>query len=500
MADIREYGIRNEDGSVTIWETDGTNHWPTNRTESWEQNQGISAAAPASPYPQVDVGGYYTQQLQLQAAQSAANQAYLAERLRLLEIPEMEARTELDRHQLALQAAIALAEQTGWIQPGDVQAAGFLAGGISNSVGQQISGPGVMMYQTVNGLRTVQQMQDELYRASGGMAEWQGDIPADRIISEYGKVTGGQVTLVGAGAPSEAQGATYQTRNGVKTVSQMQTELRDAGSPNWNNPNPEQVARLYAEAFNQPVYSTGVDMNAVNQFLAANPDIKAWGEGQGWSGAEIVSRWNQYMGGGKDTSGRWEQTQAIMSGAASGGGVSTGHTNMGEANLGALPWNRTVPGAQQTMAGATVAAAPGRFENNLQMLGVNPSQVPTNVPEGAVPTLQLKEMMANPANMPASLMALGNTSQQVAQFLNSTPYVQGLTGGNPAATGESGFGFISGRHLPVRQTLADIQSNSQKIPLLQGLFAFSGQNPGEEFGEFSQYLPKGGANPLTRFV
>jgi len=446
------------------------------------------------------VGGYYTQQMQLQAAQAAANQAYLQNRLDQLEIPESKAQTEIDRHNLALQAAIALAEQTGWIQPGDVQAAGFLAGGISNSVGQQISGSGVMMYQTVNGMRTVQQMQDELYKASGGMAEWQGDIPADRIISEYGKVTGGQVTQVGAGAPSEAQGATYQTGNGAKTVSQMQTELRDAGSPNWNNPNPEQVARLYAEAFNQPVYSTGVDMNAVNQFLAANPDIKAWGEGQGWSGAEIVSRWNQYMGGGKDTSSRWEQTQAIMSGPASGGGVSTGDTNMGEANLGALPWNRAVPGAQQTMAGATVAAAPGRFENNLQMLGVNPSQVPTNVPEGAVPTLAMKEMLANPANMPASLMALGNTSQQAAQFLNSTPYVQGLTGGNPAATGDSGFGFVTGRQLPVRQTLADIQSNSQNIPLLQGLFAFSGQNPGSAFGEFSQYLPKGGQNPQTRFA
>jgi len=438
--------------------------------------------------------------LELRAHVAELNDAYLRDRLNRLEIPESEAQTEIDRHNLSLQAIIAMAEQTGWIKPGDVQAAGFLAGAISNSVGQQISGSGVMMYQTVNGMRTVQQMQDELYKASGGMAEWQGDIPADRIISEYGKVTGGQVTQVGAGAPSEAQGATYQTGNGAKTVSQMQTELRDAGSPNWNNPNPEQVARLYAEAFNQPVYSTGVDMNAVNQFLAANPDIKAWGEGQGWSGAEIVSRWNQYMGGGKDTSGRWEQTQAIMSGPASGGGVSTGDTNMGEANLGALPWNRAVPGAQQTMAGATVAAAPGRFENNLQMLGVNPSQVPTNVPEGAVPTLAMKEMLANPANMPASLMALGNTSQQAAQFLNSTPYVQGLTGGNPAATGDSGFGFVTGRQLPVRQTLADIQSNSQNIPLLQGLFAFSGQNPGSAFGEFSQYLPKGGQNPQTRFA
>lgn len=432
------YGLRNEDGTVTVY--DQATHQPL-YTESWEQNQGISAAAPASPYPQVDVGGYYTQQLQLQAAQSAANQAYLAERLRLLELPEMEARTELDRHQLALQAAIALAEQTGWIKPGDVQAAGFLAGGISNSVGQQISGPDVMVYNTVNGYRTVQQLRDE---------------------------------------------------------------LRVAGYGNWENADASELAQVYGRTAGGSVTPVGYSSDAVKAYMDANPDIRAWAQQGGHDDYEGLYLWaTKGVQERTAQTDRWKQAMDVLGignfgTGASTGGVTTGDENLGQ--VGEMPWNRTVPGAQQTMAGATVAAAPGRFENNLQMLGVQPGQVPTNVDPGAVPTLQLKEMMANPANMPASLMALGNTSQQAAQFLGNTPYVQGLTGGNPAATGESGFGFISGRQLPVRQTLADIQGNSQKIPLLQGLFAFSGQNPGEEFGEFSQYLPRGGANPLTRFA
>lgn len=51
-------------------------------------------------------------------------------------------------------------------------------------------GPG--MYYTANGWRTVQQMRDELVKASGGMDYWKKAGDAE-VISEYGKVTGKEV-------------------------------------------------------------------------------------------------------------------------------------------------------------------------------------------------------------------------------------------------------------------------------------------------------------------
>ena len=39
---VREYGVRNPDGTVSIWETDDQgNAWPTGRAESWATNQGV---------------------------------------------------------------------------------------------------------------------------------------------------------------------------------------------------------------------------------------------------------------------------------------------------------------------------------------------------------------------------------------------------------------------------------------------------------------------------
>jgi len=53
-------------------------------------------------------------------------------------------------------------------------------------------------YNTINGPRTVQQMRDELVKASGGMDEWRV-APDDRVVSEYGKVTGRPVSAAGVG-------------------------------------------------------------------------------------------------------------------------------------------------------------------------------------------------------------------------------------------------------------------------------------------------------------
>ncbi len=64
-------------------------------------------------------------------------------------------------------------------------------------------------------------------------------------------------------------------------------------------------------------------------------------------------------------------------------------------------------------------------------------------------------------------------------------------------TGSSGFQFIRGRQLPVRQTLTDVQTGSSRIPLYSSLAALSGQNREEFFGDFEQALPQGEVAPLT---
>ncbi len=51
------------------------------------------------------------------------------------------------------------------------------------------------IYSTSNGQRTIQQMRDELYKASRYMDYWK-NAPDDKVISEYAKVTGGAVTPV----------------------------------------------------------------------------------------------------------------------------------------------------------------------------------------------------------------------------------------------------------------------------------------------------------------
>jgi hypothetical protein len=145
----------------------------------------------------------------------------------------------------------------------------------------------------------------------------------------------------------------------------------------------------------------------------------------------------------------------------------------------------------------------------------------------------VSEILANPRSIVQSLLLLGQTPDQAAAWLNSQDMVRQLiNGGSGGSTGagasvpsvaqagldvanlmqntpsweqilQSGanvnsqgrnaaFPFIEGRKLPVQQTLGDIESNSQRIPLISSLASFSGQTPESFFGEFQQFLPKGG--------
>lgn len=97
------------------------------------------------------------------------------------------------------------------------------------------------MYDTVNGARTVQQMREELKNA--GYPNWQTDDDA-AIVAAYAHTTRGAVTPQG-GTGSTTTGQ-YQTVNGVRTVQQMRDELKAAGYPNWQTDNDAAIVAAYA--------------------------------------------------------------------------------------------------------------------------------------------------------------------------------------------------------------------------------------------------------------
>ena len=116
----------------------------------------------------------------------------------------------------------------------------------------------------------------------------------------------------------------------------------------------------------------------------------------------------------------------------------------------------------------------------------------------------LEQLLANPRYFAQSLQALGQTPAQVGQFLQQTPLVQGLVGGQMPTTTPEGrnplFPFVGGRAVPAREALEWQRTGSSMVPLLSSLASFSGQTPEAFWGEWQEFLPKGTATPLTRFI
>lgn len=82
-------------------------------------------------------------------------------------------------------------------------------------------------------------------------------------------------------------------------------------------------------------------------------------------------------------------------------------------------------------------------------------------------------------------------SQLQTGALSQPALPQGATPRNPY------FGFISGRAMPVRETLSATPS---QISLTSGLASFSGQPPEDFWQEFQTFLPKGGTVSPTRLI
>lgn len=155
--------------------------------------------------------------------------------------------------------------------------------------------------------------------------------------------------------------------------------------------------------------------------------------------------------------------------------------------------------------------------------------------------VQRSNIFGNPRNLAQSLFMLGQSPEQVSATLNGMPMVQDLLNGgqfginwqnnqagnkanalvpqpgNPVATTQGGgtqglipqgqegqrnplFPFVAGRHIPAQQGMQWMESGAPQIGLLSGLASYSGQDPSSFWGEWRQFLPQGGRNPLSSFV
>lgn len=186
-----EYGVRNADGSVSIWATDDQgNAWPTGRKESWEQNQGLtpsaggSAVGGGSGFPSM-VGGTS----QLPAYLQGIDKDLARDIYNNIQLPTFQWGQQQDLWNRALQAS----NLSGYMPSGNMW------GGMQQGASGGAPAGG---YNTKNGAKTVEQMRAELAAQD---ASWNTRSEAD-VLSEYGKLSGGQVTPGGSGGGQGAGG------------------------------------------------------------------------------------------------------------------------------------------------------------------------------------------------------------------------------------------------------------------------------------------------------
>ena len=163
--------------------------------------------------PNTNVGGIDYANIALQSQIAAAQQKYLMLRLQMLEIPQYLAQTDVDRHNLALQALNIYATQTGWIDTAALQQFNTWANSDLNyaappslySGGDTASGTG--MYNTIHGQMSVDDMRNGLLSA-GADPDVINSWSDQQIIDDYGNTTGQPVTPVSATAATATAAAT----------------------------------------------------------------------------------------------------------------------------------------------------------------------------------------------------------------------------------------------------------------------------------------------------
>ena len=416
---------------------------------------GVNTGLPAANYglPQTNVGGIDYANIALQSQIAAAQQKYLMLRLQMLEIPQYLAQTDVDRHNLALQALNIYATQTGWIDTAALQEFNTWANSDLNYAappglynGSTTGGTGT--YNTINGTRTVDQMRDELINAGANPDEI-NNWTDQQIADNYGQTTGGAVTAIGTTETGSADTATYNTINGPRTIQQMQQEL-------------------YTASGGMPDKLTA-------------------------STAATMADYGAVTGGPVSITSTSTMTTATPSAAAATG--SYGYA----------------AGQQPTIAGAAQLTSPLGLAQNVSLLGLDSSSsLPAQTQQ---PTLQAQQIFANPSALPQSLVMSGLTTQAAADLIASSPMYKNLmtTAGvqpnvssplQPYNTGAapSGFNFVQGNQLPGAQTLDWLATGDPRASVVTGLAAFSGQDPESFWKKFQSSVPTATASPLSKYL
>lgn len=396
----------------------------------------------------------------------------------------------------------------------------------------------------------VAEARRQLVQASGGMDYWR-TAPDSAVISEFVKLAGSNpqhADLINRLRQGPAGGGAAIGPSGADIANARQQLVQASGGMDYwrtapdnevisefvklasSNPqHADLIARLTGAAA-EPTYGipqpggiqpgvayTPADIaNVRNQMVAAGGDY--------WRTApinEVVSEWMNIVV--PEPAGTPQgDLQRRVGGVATIPEPITGTIGMERLETGpyVAPTTRAVTGPEgiyqqggttgqiPTIPRTALMAAPKSLASNLGLMGVDPLMAQTTVEQmpyaqgGAQPSMTMEAIQRDPAKVAQSLIAGGYTPEQAAQILTGTPMVQGLLGQAPTSSAQAGspFPFISGHQLPVRQTLQQMATASQKIPLLQGLMQFSGRDPLEEFSKFMHYLPKGSTAAPTRFI
>jgi len=343
---------------------------------------------------------------------------------------------------------------------------------------------GAGTYQTINGPKTLQQMESEL-RAAG----WPG---GEDVATAYARTTGGAVTPPAGGTlPGTPSGSVttapidlLRVQNELAYQLYLQDKLNRLEIPEFQAMDERSRAEISFNAAIQQMNSLGyyVDPQQVRSYLFG---------GGGQPGVDTT----------RPTLQR-QQLELQQLAEQHDYAIRSGQLDL------AREIERRQVALQEEIQRGQLAISEGELTGYYQGAATFPREQYTS------------NLLANPRTLVEGLLAMGQNPQQAAGTLQQTPLYRSLTQPwfpqqgqqpqqaqipftgverqgdimNPATgwpTGPSGFSFIQGRQLPVRQTLSDIRTNNPRIPLYESLASFSGQNPNMFFGDFTEALPQG---------
>jgi hypothetical protein len=462
------------------------------------------------------------------------HQLYLDNRLNLLEIPEMLLANEQQRHSQALNAAMAQAEATGWLNPEDFNTKRMLASTVNEKLlpllGEQY---GKTFYRdaATGEIQTIAQLRERIVAAAGGPAtpdgqRWAG--ASDReIVDEFNRISnGGQGSQFAPYNPFADLAGEYATPTETGPVEAgTNLQLEYVPGVGWR-PKSGYVPGGWTPT------ATGAEMMAQPRGLAENLLMLGGFGATGTaptqqqqtapvapvtSGTPLPAAFGGTINGKQGFGGGNPNQAELQTTTGYGGGVPYYAAGIGDGEYKPQPRvNENLPGDPNAdlrtgMVGVsswtTPPASTGTglpIDSSSQQAWVSSvmNLIQQRASELGNPNIDLQQLMRDPSQIATVLFQLNFTPQEVGQVLQSAPLTQQLVQGAGGATVNTNpnFSFVQGRQLPVRQMLNAVKTSNPLSKLVTGMAAFSGQDTGNFWGDFQAALPQGGRNPLTRFI